>query len=231
MKLLFPLLVLLFLTTSAQALTFSGGEDNMVSQISAEVLRRAYARVGLEPQFKFMNLQESLNQANDGSTDGEISRIKKITVKYPNLVEVPVIINFVEGISFSKDELIRVNKWSDLAPYKIAIVKGAKFIETGTQGMDRIMTSGFKEAFELLNNNEVDIVVTPKTTGLYILYKYKYSNIRPVGSVLQRIDLYHFVNKKNIDLVPIITPVLKAMSLSGEIKYIRGAFLNKLLGF
>ncbi len=224
-------LILLFFTSVTQALTFSGGKDNMVHLISAEVLQRAYTKVGLNPKFDYMALQESLIQANSGRTDGEISRIRKITTKYPNLVEVPVVINYVEAISFSKDPLVKIEKWSDLESYKIAIVKGAKFIEKGTLGMDRVMAPGFIDAFELLQNNEVDLVVTAKATGLFMIYKYKYHNIKPVGSVLQRLDLFHFVNKKNVNLLPLITPVLKEMSLSGEIRYIRGAYLNKILGF
>ena len=231
MKLLFLSLTLLCLANGALALTFSGGKDNIVHQISAEVLQHAYRRIGLQPQFVYLQLQESLNQANAGMTDGEISKIKIIKIKYPNLVEIPVVINYVEGIAFSKDDSFNINKWSDLASYKIAIAKGAKFIETGTKGMDRVMAEGFEEAFELLQNDEVDIIVTPKTTGIFITYNNKYSAIRPVGTVLQRIDLYHFVHEKNEYIIPLLTPVLKQMSESGEIDYIRGSYLNKILGF
>ena len=49
-----------------------------------------------------------------------------------------------------------------------------------------------------------------------------------ISSTLEKQKLYHFVHKKNSHLIPIITPVLKKMEQSGEIAYIRNAFLRKL---
>ena len=220
---------LLFVADAVHALTFSGGKENIVHQVSAHILDRAYERIDIHPEFIFLQLQESLNASNSGKTDGEISRIKKITKRYPNLVEVPVVLNYVEGIAFGKDSTVKIRSWSDLSSYKIAITKGAKFIEHGTEGMNRVFTNSFYESFELLNNNEVDLVVAPKTSGLFIIHKYKYEEVKFVGSVLQRLNLYHFLHKKNINLVPKITPVLESMKKSGEIDFLRSSYFNFLI--
>lgn len=229
-KILFFFSLLLIVCTQVQALTFSSGRENVVHQIASAVLLKAYKKIGIEPEFIYLSLQKSLDMSNAGKTDGEIARIKKITEQYPNLVRVPVVINFVEGIAYSKNSSLKITSWDDLRPYSIAIAKGAKFIETGTEGMNRVMVEGFVEAFELLEQDKVDIVVAPKTSGLYIVRKKRFHDISAVGSVLQKLDLYHFVHKKNADIVPKLTPVLESMKESGEISYIRSTYLNRLLG-
>lgn len=228
-------IVLIFFVTllsisEARALTFSVNQDSVAHDIGTTILTKAYNRIGITPQFISMPLQQSLEMSNAGQIDGEIVRIKKITEMYPNLVEIPVIISFVEGIAFSKDYSMEINSWEDLKPYKIAIIEGVKFIEKGTEGMNRILVDGYKEAFTLLKSDEVDIVVSTKTSGVFIAHKLRYRDIKPIGSVLQKLDLYHFLHKKNAHIIPQLTPVLQTMKKSGEISYIRGQYLNNLLG-
>ena len=224
-------ILLIFSIADTQALTFSAGKDNVVHQVASAVLLKAYARIGITPQFVYMPLQKSLDMSNAGQTDGETARVKAITRLYPNLVEVPVAINFVEGIAFSKDSTVQIHKWGDLQSYKIAVVRGAKFIEISTDDMNRVLVEEFKDAFTLLDNNEVDLVVAPKITGIYITHKLQLKDIHPVGSVLQKLDLYHFLHKNNAHLVPQLTQVLESMQQSGEITFIRASYHNQLLGF
>jgi len=228
MKLIFILLTFIPLLLNARVYTFSGGENNTVMLIASKVLQKAYNEAGIEMEPLFLSLEESLKRSNSGETDGELARIEKITQLYPNLRQVPIEIVAVEAISFSKDSSLHIKTWSDLDGHKVTIVKGAKFIEQGTKDIPRKIVLTFEEAFNALHNNETEIVVVPKLAGLRLSYANKYDNIKPISSALQRLPLYHFVHKKNIHLIPIITPILQKMKKSGEIDYIRQSYLRSI---
>jgi len=222
------ILFLVFLTTVyAQELTFSAGKDNIVHEVASDVLKKAYKKINITPHFIFIPLEKSLQLSNSGQTDGEIARISVINRNYTNLIKVPVVINFVEGVAFGKGKHMHINKWRDLKPYRLGIAKGAKFIEKGTQGMNVTLYKGFHESFEALDKDEIDIAIVPKTTGKYLIYKNGYKDIHSLGKTLQRLNLYHFLHKKNAYLVPLLTPILQKMKKSGEIKYIREYYLQK----
>jgi len=228
MKLIFILLTFLPLILNARVYTFSGGENNTVMLIASKVLQKAYAQADIEMEPLFLSLEESLQRSNSGQTDGELARIEKITQLYPNLRQVPVEIVVVEAIAFSKNSSLNIKKWSDLDGHRVTIVKGAKFIERGTKDIPKKIALTFEEAFTSLQNDETEIVVVPKLAGLSLSYANKYKDIKPVSSALRRLPLYHFVHKKNIHLIPIITPILQKMKKSGEIDYIRQSYLRSI---
>ena len=228
MKLIFILLTFIPLLLNARVYTFSGGEDNTVMLIASKVLQKAYTKAGIEMEVLFLPLEESLQRSNSGQTDGELVRIKKITQSYPNLRQVPVEIISVEAIAFSKNSSLHIKRWSDLHGHKVTIVKGTKFIEHATKDIEKEIVLSFKEAFEALRQDKTEVLVIPKLAGLRLYYMNEYDTIKPVSAALTRLSLYHFVHKKNIHLIPIITPILQEMKQSGEIEYIRQSYLRRI---
>ena len=199
----------------------------MAHIISSKILIKAYNKANIHIEPLFIGLEESLQHSNTGKTDGEFARINKITELYPNLRKVPVPIFSVQAIAFSKDSSITINNWNDLGNYKLTIVMGAKFIETGTQGIDKNYALSFEEALDQLHAGKAEVIVIPKLAGINLIYKKKYHDIKAVSNSLKTLKLYHFVHKKNIHLIPIITPILREMEQSGEIAFIRKSQLLK----
>ena len=228
MKQIITLLVLLPLILNARIYNFSGAEDHTIMYIASSVLQKAYTRAGIETQFVFLPLEVSLKRSNSGEDDGEIARIKNITLLYPNLRQVPVEITAVEAVAFSKSTSLNIKNWSDLYGHKVTVIKGVKFIEQSTKNIPREFKPTFAEAFEALENGNTEIVIAPKLTGKSVLYKENYNQIKVVSPTLKRLPLYHFVHKKNSHLIPIIIPVLKKMKESGEIDYIHQAYLRTI---
>jgi len=219
--LLFPLLL------HAESYTFSGGKDNVAHTIASRVIIKAYKNAGINITPVFLNLEESLRQSNAGITDGEIARIATITRLYPNLRKVPVSTMSVEAIAFSKNTSLDIKTWNDLKGHNLTIVKGAKFIETGTKDLDQNYVANINDALELLQADKTDIIVLPKLAGINLIYSKKYHQIKAVSHSLKTLKLYHFVHKKNAHLIPIITPILKEMQRSGEIAFIKKTHLLK----
>lgn len=221
------LILLLSLSLSAKTYTISGGKNNVTQIIASKILEVAYFRAGLDMNTSFIQLEESLLSSNSGKTDGEIARIKKISLIYTNLVIVPVALTSVEAIAFSKKD-ITIKTWDDLKAYDFSIVKGAKFIEIATKKMDKKFVLSFEQAFIDLKNDKTQVIVLPKLAGLKYMYSQEFYDIKPVSSSLKTLKLYHFVNKKNIHLIPLLTPILKSMLESGEIRYWRDSHLRSI---
>jgi len=226
-RLLFSTLMISPLLLNAESYTFSGGKNNLVHTIAAEVLVKAYKKANIEINPLFLTLQESLKRSNSGETDGELARISTITRFSPNLNKVPVSIISVEAVAFSKNRSLAINNWNDLRGHKLTIVKGVKFIETGTKGLQKNFVATHEDALQLLQSDQTEIIVIPKLASINLIYQKKYHEIRPISKSLKRHKLYHFVHKKNIHLLPIITPILQEMKNSGEIEFIRKSELMK----
>ncbi len=228
MKLILITTILFPFLLHAETYLFSGGKNNLVMIIASKVLEKAYERAGLEMTPLFIPLEESLQRSNSGQTDGELARIEKITKLYPNLRQVPVEIAAVEAVAFSKNSSLSIKEWSDLAGHELTIVKGTKFIEKATENIPRRFVSSFTEAVQALESNTTEIIVIPKLAGLNLNLEAENKNLKVVSGTLKKLPLYHFVHKKNVHLIPIITPVLQKMKESGEIDYIRKAYLRSI---
>jgi len=228
MKFILIFILFYFSVLEAKTYTFSGGQNNVAQMIASKILIRAYQRAGLKAKGLFLPLEEALIQSNEGITDGELARIKNINKLYPNLLIVPVSIISAEAVAFSTNSDIKIKKWSDLKGYDFTLVKGAKFIEIATKDMNPHFVSTIKEAFKALNSGKTEIIVIPKKAAIRLILKKEFNNIKPISPTLQKIKLYHFINKKNADLVPIITPILQEMKDSGEIMYMNNAFLRNI---
>ena len=226
MKKLILVLLILSLSLWAQQMTFSGIKGNLVHELSAVIIKKAYANIGIDAKFMFLPGERALKHSNDGLTDGEISRIKRVSQKYRNLLLIPVEINSVEAAVFTRNDSIVIEKWSDLKPYKVVIVKGTKFIEKGTKNMNPFVVSKFKIAFDMLLAKRADIVVVPKITGDTFTKKARYKRITRLDVSLKRLALHHFIHKKNRTLLEKITQSLQKMSDSGELEKIRNNFIS-----
>jgi len=228
MKYILILFFLFSITLSAKTYTISGGSNNVVHLIASNILKVAYTKAGLDMKPQFMSLDKSLDFSNSGKSDGELARIDKISSMYRNLEIVPVELITVEAMAFSKNKDINISSWSDLKDYNITIVKGAKFIEAGTKNIKKNVVTNFQDAINYLKTDKTEIIVIPKLAGLKIIFENNYMDIAAVSTSLKSLKLYHFVNKKNSHLIPILTPILQKMKKSGEISYWRNAYLNSI---
>jgi len=215
---------LFFTITYAQTLTIAVGKDIAVHTMSKQVLQVAYSKIGIEPQFISMQLNEALLKLDAGDVDGDVSRIKQVSDKFPNIIQVPIPINNVEAVAFGKSKTMHINNWKDLESYKFTIVKGTKFIDYATIDMNKTIVYDYKKAFKNLNNNVTELVVVPKKSGLIIIKELGLNNINIVSSTLEHHNLYHVLHKRNIDLVEKLVPVLEEMKQSGQIKYIHQTY-------
>lgn len=213
---------------SQETLVLSSPDDLLVS-ISYTVLKEAYQKLNIDVQVKKFPAKRAIHMANDGESDGAVNRIMGMDKKYPNLIRVPVSINFSEIVIYTKTNDFVVNGWESLKPYRIGIRRGIKVLEDGTFGMNVDPVATNEQLFRKLDAGFNDVVLMGRIAGVTVLKTLPFHDLRILEPPLLTIKLYHYLHKKNAPLKPNITTVLHAMERSGRIHQIREEMARALL--
>lgn len=192
--------------------------ESPFQNLQVDILSEAYKRIGISATFTPFPGARALKMSSTGQLDGETNRIGKIKGKYPTLIQVPVPMHPLIGAAFSMDRSIKIESWEDLKPYDIGVMRGVPFYEKPTEGMDRTYANDYKQLFNMLVHDRVDIVVgTTFSSRKTIAENYPHQEIMKHKANLIYIDTFHYLHEKNKDLVPLIQASLQEMRDSGRI--------------
>lgn len=192
-------------------------------RIGGEILKAAYARLGIDVQFVAVPPLRSLVESSEGRLDGEVQRILNVETQYPSLVAVRPSINFIEPSAFVKKLDFKVQGWPSIAAHRIGIVRGVGSSEAGTRGMGHVTAVPSMDALmRMLHAERIDVAVNDRLSGVLILQQLGlHAELRPLDPPLQRIPLYHFLHVRHLDLLPRVEETLRGMAASGELEQIR----------
>jgi len=199
------------------------------SELGLRVLTEAYECIGIAIRDTGLPAERSLVEANKGTYDGEVVRVKGIEARYPNLLPVPVVVTTAEGMAFTKKLDIVMDGWASLAPYSIVIRRGLKFAEKGTRGMKVTLVTTYDESFKLVSKGRYDVTVCDRLAGYYFIRKFDYADLKALEPPINTFPLYHYLHKKNTSLIPEITTILSQMQAEGRLVAIRAAFVDEML--
>ena len=226
----------IFPLNAQQQLVFGySGEDHPHNIINKRILEDAYQRIGIEIVAKKLPRLRALYQSNRGETDGELFRSgnAQIEKSFPNLIKIPIILNYGEFVVFTRDVDFEVSGWESLRPYKIGSQIGVSVIDNGTKGMQVERVIHGEQLMKKLALGRVDIAVFPRLFGLMHLKNLtqkgfnnmSFKDIRILEPPITQDPLYHYLNNKHQKLVPEITTVLFKMKRDGEIQEIINSIL------
>jgi len=224
------LLILCFVlpVRAEQELTFSFTGDPM-SAASLAVLKAAYARLGIQVDGKLLPASRALVESDAGRTDGEVHRIKAIAPQHPNLILISVPVNKLEGMAFSCIRTFEIEGWDSLKELHVGVRRGIKYSEKNTKDLPHVTILKDADAlFELLRMNRLDVVVTDRVKGEEIKARTGEECFIANEPPLIVIPLYHYLHKKNAEMVPRLTAVLEDMAASGEMQAIRERTLREI---
>lgn len=215
---------------AAPLVVISAIENEHTHALAKEVVRRAYRRLGYRVRFDDLPAQRALEWADSGITDGDLARIAGTEQKFPQLIPVPVPVISFQGVVFTKNTTGTIEQWADLAGLTIGIIRGIRYAELGTRGMEPLLAKDMTHLFTLLDENRIDVAVAVRNAGLIEISRhFPASAIHVIGLPLYSGSLYHFVNRKNRDLVAPLTEILGTMARTGELDRIHAASLKNLL--
>lgn len=227
------LLVVLYLLCSAHTyaapqLVLSTAEESAIQEISVQVLQEAYAEIGYELHIIRTANARSLMLANEGRTDGEVSRVKAMETEFTNLVRVPVAVNKLDIRAFTKNPTIKISDWESLRGYNVICVKGGKFVERSlmSHNIDCYYVTQFAQAIYMLDAGRGDVAILPGVNGMQAIRQKGLTDILVSDNSLYKVGLYHYLHKKHAALLPKIESALAGMRERGRIREIRAQYLK-----
>jgi len=195
----------------------NGGPSAHFADASEEVLKAAYAKLGVVPRFEEYPLLRSLILADNGALDGDLIRIAEASERYTNLIRVEVPINFLDITSYSRAPCPSFSGWPDLRGKRVAYIRGVLAVERRLQGMTPVPVESMNELFRVLERGMVDVAVG---TGLETdreMLRHQDKALCKVDGALERVPVYHHLNKRHAQLAARLTEQLRAMRGRGEI--------------
>ncbi|MDJ0848943.1 MAG: transporter substrate-binding domain-containing protein [Myxococcota bacterium] len=204
--------------------------DQADQQVGRAVMAEAYRRLGVEATFRSFDAAGALEASRSGEVDAELNRIGGIDQSFPELIQIPIPVNIIRGVVFSRRYRFPVRSWRSLKPYRIGIVRGSLFAEQGTVGMDVRAAASSDELVRWIADDEVEVGVLPRIVGQAALREAGIDDVHELDGVLETLLIYHYVNVRRADLATRLEPVLKEMLLDGTTRRLLGEAQERVLG-
>jgi polar amino acid transport system substrate-binding protein len=215
---------------SRKNLIISAIANEQTHELAKEVVRVAYEKMGMDVKFMDLPARRGLEWANSGKTDGDLARIDGTDKKFTNLIKILTPVTQFKGVVFTKNIEQNIRSWEDLKGLSVGIIGGIRYSDIGTKGLDRVIAKDMVQLFILLSKERIDVAVAVLDAGkIEINRHHREAKLHVIGQPLFSASLFHFVHKKNRDLVPLLGSVLQEMEESGEISKILEQTMNKAL--
>jgi polar amino acid transport system substrate-binding protein len=200
------------LTTSMTSPLSKEDQTGFYDQVLIEAFRRVEQRI----QIKHLPTERSITNANLGISDGEFPRISGLDRLYTNLLRVPEKIVDFEFVAFTWRPDIQLKDWNSCKPYNIAIVRGWKILEINlADARSLVKVKNQKLLFSLLGKHRTNIVVYSRFEGKEMIKQLGLKSIRVLEPPLATREMFLYLNKKHLQLVPVIAEQLRSMKHDG----------------
>lgn len=190
------------------------------------IVKEAFRRIGKEVRISFLPSERALLNVQDGIDDGTFSRIKGLEETYPNMLLVPYRVSNFAFTVFAKENVKRIERWEDLAPYNVGFVNGWKYPEKYVLKARSIHKVRHDDTlFELLRDDKLDVAIHESIGGALLLKRKGITGIAAQLPPLGDPDMYMYMNRRHAGLVPLLTEALKQMDQDG----VRQAIIDRVL--
>lgn len=177
------------------------------------ILERAYGKLGITIELKYYPPKRVFIEANEGAVDGLLFRVKDIDKKYENLIRLPVkLMTANYNVFAAKGINFKVAGKESMKPYRVVIKGGILAIEDFICcRKDIIRVTKVKNVLQMLMLGRAQIGLLPELIGQKLLKESKTKEVKMLQPPFLQHDLFHYLHKKNDDLIPLITKELKKM--------------------
>ncbi len=198
----------------------SATNQSRVAAVSEIIMVRAYSALGYKLNVAYLPGKQALFKSNQGQTDAELVRIEAVSLKYPNLVRVPEALFDVRGMAFSRDQSMTVMGEQDLWGRRVGIVRGIQWAAKITEGLSPKVANDVHQLFQFLANRQIDIALEAQLTGQPELKHFPNRGLSMAIGSITRFPVFHFLNKKHLNLIAPIAEEIRKMKKRGEIRRI-----------
>lgn len=200
-----------------------GANQQLVEQYAAqiilkEILKNSKIKLTIIPlppaRAKKYNMEQRYS--------GDLARIEDYQKQTTELIRVEPSYYYLDSAIFcKKDNLINIDKESDLNSYRVAKILGVAHSDAAAKNhKNPINMKNASQAFRHLKRGRSDLVIDTKINGQRLIQKNNYQDEIQLCSVLKRHKLYVYLNKKNISYAKIISKRIRKLVESGKLESI-----------
>ena len=190
------------------------------SIIVGRMLHAALKRSGYQMVAKVTGMRTSIADVNYGDAAILPSQTDGWDILYPNLIKIPVPIDYVEFTTFTRSsDSYRFSTWSDLAGLRFCYRWQNQYVVNNSHraGASKLIAvNTLPEIWDALLNNEADVAVLPRVTHFDFML--------PPGikkaEVIERQACYSYVNRDYGYLAPLMENAYREMVDDGTMEAI-----------
>lgn len=192
----------------------AGAENYVISMGQAEQAEKAetinvyktvldaYRLIGLNAEVKQLPWRRSIHAVDQGIFDAELARVNGLEKKFSNLLRISEPVGTVEIVALTKAPL-RVASINDLSGLRIGNVRGILTVESLESELTFYATVNSHDSLiRMIDRGRIDVGICVKEIAELILAEGNFPSLMTNGWVIQKVDLYHYVNRRHKDLIP-----------------------------
>ncbi len=225
------ILVLAMIPVTSHAgtvLNLTARVDSEAGKLGEKILREAYKKLDTKVKVRRLPGNRAIYEANNGESNGEVVRLKKVLEKYKNLRLVPESLVHIDAVIASKNTDIIVEGWKTVKKFSAATVMGYRSIQKRIKDQPHVYASSVESALKVLKGDRVDILILSRFDMIKGLQKTGFKDIVILDPPVSRVPLYHMLHKSKESLIPKITKVLKDMKMDGSHQRLVESFIANL---
>lgn len=202
---------LVFNTTTEPPFTDTDNKG-FLDKLTAEMFKRA----GYKIKIIKLPAERGLVAASEGQIDGDLVRISGLSNIYPHLAQMSENILTWEFCALVKGPKKIKSDYQTFRKYKTGLIRGWKIYETKMTGSKNLVdVSNSGELLNLLDLGQIDIALYSRSNGVYMTKKLGLKDIKFLEPCLEKQNMYVYMNKKYIKLIPKLNKILKKMKSDG----------------
>ena len=190
------------------------------SIITERVMYAVLKRSGYQMISKGTGMRTAIADVNYGDAAILPAQTDGLDRLYPNLIKVPVIIDYAEFTVYSmSDKNYLLSDWGDLAGLRVGYRWQNEYIANNvhkTRARELIRLVEFEDIWNSLLNGTTDAVILPRFSH----YEHRFPQGIKRSGVIERQPVYSYVNSRHDYLVPLLEKAYREMIDDGTMQLI-----------
>lgn len=228
----FLMLILLFcvqlysVSPSHKKLMINSGFKQPEATLIMNVVKAVFKKANIPLQMQILPTKRSLINASLGIDDGDATRIWDLHKFFPTLYKVPIQTYQNDVVAITTKRL-PLNKFEDLKPYNVGIVRGMKIVEVEMDALkakSNIKVTSHEKLLQMLVSHRIDVAFADRASLLQEIKKHQIKNLYLYKKPLMILPLYIHLYKTHKHLIPKLTKAAKSLQSKGILKKIKKDF-------
>jgi polar amino acid transport system substrate-binding protein len=196
-------------------------QESIQIDVSTEVMTDLYRRLGHEMKLIPLPGKRSIIEANKGTVDGELIRMRQSEKLLTNLTRIPTPIDSIKVIAITLIDGIRINSPADLVGKKIGSIHGLQLTDKIVEGLPHQTVESIDSLFKILLVGRVDVIIFPELDSKYHIKNHGLSDKIAINTPpILEMSVYHFINKSKPALIKSMSELLAKLKETGELEAI-----------